>query len=233
MIVLNKITPLTALLVIICLTLITVVWLEIPDSNEPEANHLIESDPVHREIVEYAENENISMPNIENYNEFSERPLFSETRRLVDAQAESEQTQTFDDNMNESVYDLEDYVLIGIVLTNDTQVAYMVDSKTYELQKLVYGDRLGEWSISEITPNSVVFEGRSGEAIELLLWQEPFQIQQPSDNTVESEGGHEIIADEFQKNVEEEYISEGESGEAMDNGEEIETGENADSNVRD
>lgn len=117
-----------------------------------------------------------SLP-LDSYEEVSARPLFRSSRRPPDPEeAETKAQQAMRERKAEQlkshVKDL--FALNGVVVTNEKAVALLQDIKNNKSLRVSEGEKLEDWKIKQISPESVLFSnnGRS-EALDLIRNFEP------------------------------------------------------------
>ena len=103
-------------------------------------------------------------PAVGTYSDFTERPLFTSTRRppvveeepvAVVAEPEPEPEQPLPE--------LTDLRLISVVITPEQQQAWFREGRTEALLRLAAGDTFREWTLHRVEPSYVMFRARGSE----------------------------------------------------------------------
>lgn len=219
---LRRITPLTGLLLVFCVILLIIIWLESLATNNPDSVNYKTSLSVDKNLKENVVNVNFELPPISNYTEIMERPLFSETRRPIETESDNGGLQTHENDVPASAGNIGAYRLIGVLLTDSMKTAYVFDSRTQKLQRLSNGDEIEEWSISEISADTVILNKPNGKTRELLLWQQPLPTQgKDSTQYIMNQNGEDSTESENQDSTNSNPIVDEEIEELMGSGDNI------------
>ncbi|MGR6035604.1 MAG: pilus assembly protein PilZ [Candidatus Nitrosoglobus sp.] len=119
-----------------------------------------------------------------NYEEISMRPLFRSNRRPPDPEeTESKEQQALREReaqqLKSHVKDL--FAVNGIVVTDKKAVALLQDIKNNKSLRVSEGEKLEDWDIKQIFPDSVLFSNNGrAEALNLIRSFEPLKPNLPS-----------------------------------------------------
>jgi general secretion pathway protein N len=114
----------------------------------------------------------IALLPLDNYGEISTRPLFRPSRRPPDPEeAETKAQQAIRkreaQQLKSHVKDL--FALNGIVVTDKKAVALLQDIKNNKILRVSEGEKLEDWKIKQIFPDSVLFSNNGrAEALDLI-----------------------------------------------------------------
>lgn len=152
-------------LILFLLLIVTIILL----LNSIKANrYLSGSDDINTPLQEKVETNNLSgfnqvaLGSLAAYDAIVEKPLFVVGRNVVIDKKEVAQKGNIE---------VPDLVLIGVVITPDSEVAMLSDMKTKKFITLKTGDEFKGWKLSEILNDKVVFNTQE-RSHELLLHAE-------------------------------------------------------------
>ena len=206
------ITKLTILFFVINIVLLYFIYLQI--------NNIEKSNRVNNNGTNVIENNDslktsnmkINVPKIENYSEISNRPLFSKNRKPTKENDIDKKQIT---NENQDRYrqkPLNNHYLIGVVLTEGDQFAYILDANQKKVKKLRINDKYNGWTVSDIDDKSLVLQS-SRDTIELVLWKNQLDIRaddisEQKDDTNDSQSindgrydlNKEVLTDNYMNN---------------------------------
>jgi hypothetical protein len=100
-------------------------------------------------------------PPLETLGEIVSRPLFNDSRRPITVEEPTPEAKQRELNL----------MLSGIVIDHTGKIAHLRSATDKQTKALSEGDKIGDWQIQSILPNSVVL--RSGGRVETLFMQKP------------------------------------------------------------
>lgn len=111
---------------------------------------------------------------IDAYAEIIERPLFRKTRRPPEPEPETVEEQPVETPGEDLTAANERYVLIGVIMTPGKNVALLKDLLDGTIERVVDGQRTGEWSVAGIRSGGVSLRrDERVEDLELLRGEMP------------------------------------------------------------
>jgi type II secretory pathway component PulC len=144
---------LTLVLIAVCTILANIIFFTLTSSQELEL-----SQPPKNENTPQANRPRSSpagsLADIDYYEEITKRPLFNSDRTPEEVHVEEQTIETSTAGRRP------DLTLIGIVLTDDEQLALVRSRKSPKIQRVKLDESLEGWKLAELKPNTAVF--RSG-----------------------------------------------------------------------
>lgn len=150
---------LTGLLVLICLGLLTVIYLELDD---PPLSRTAQSMPAGSGTPARAEPQAdmaFELPPLAAYSEIAARPLFSPSRRPAPRQQAAAQPA------EPRAVPADEFLLRGVALAGDSRVALIERRTTVGILRVLEGQSVGGWRLAAIRPDAIVLESEGEEHV--------------------------------------------------------------------
>jgi len=107
-------------------------------------------------------------PEITEFDEIIERPLFTDTRRPVIHEEITANVTDPQERKSTRIIASGQYLLSAVVITKDKRIAHIQSDRIQEPQKIALGEILDGWILSDIQPRQITLE-RDGEVKILKL----------------------------------------------------------------
>lgn len=144
---------LTLALIAVCTILANIIFFTLTSSQELDLSQAPKNEKTpqtNRPTTSPAE----SLADIDYYEEITQRPLFNSDRKPKDVPVEEQTTET------RTAGSRPDLTLIGIVLTNEEQLALVRSRKNPKIQRVKLDESFEGWKLAELEPHTAIF--RSG-----------------------------------------------------------------------
>lgn len=152
----------------LCVMLIVILWFEMNFTQSINQ----EVDQSARDTVlknKYSNNQESNIPELEDYDEIIQRPLFNETRKPFVA-SKTEKKSAKPKQNNRTIKTQGQLSLSAVVITSDMQIAIFQIGRKKALQRIVLGELINGWTLEKVSSHSVQLKkGKEIKNLELEI----------------------------------------------------------------
>ena len=113
----------------------------------------------------------------EDFNAIAERPLFSVTRRPVENNNALNASSTTPEIVNTRNTSNEEFLLSGIMITENDKFAFILSDSGRTTSKLRIGEEISDWTLTEIKTHAVtISRGSEQKVLELEVKKSPSRV---------------------------------------------------------
>jgi hypothetical protein len=170
-----------------CFFLCYLLWQEIQATDISTTAENITNEMIEEETVLSFPGIENTLPEIDEFDEMINRPLFFENRQpfvfeeIADEKPEPKNTNTRKPR--------EEYSLNAVIITPNKKIAIIESSKAKELQRIALGENIDDWTLESVEPREIkLINGKETKTLVLEIKNSAPNKKQPKSNTDKSLG---------------------------------------------